>query len=137
MPTSPTPEITTSTAQTNDVNKPPPIGFPDILNERPKMNQLVILERSGGHDPVRIIERIGAQNSEIGTILLNDERGVIMDTIKHNARGNVEATNKEMFRRWLAGGGAEVSWKVLVDTLEKLQFKALADDIVDALRSMS
>ena len=107
------------------------------MNNRPTMDQLVILEPKEGGNPVRIIERLGAQNFEVGTFLLKDNKGVIMDTIRHNARGNAEAMNREMFRRWLAGSGASVSWKVLVDTLDRYRLKTLADDIVDTLHTWS
>ena len=120
-------------------NLPSPVGpmptpssrhyFPH-MNDRPTMDQLVILEPKEGGNPVRIIERLGAQNFEVGTFLLKDNKGVIMDTIRHNSRGNAEAMNREMFRRWLTGSGASVSWKVLVDTLDRYRLKTLADDIV-------
>ena len=105
------------------------------MNEKPSMEELVVLGGGEGK-PVRIIATIGAQNSDIGTILLKDDSGGVMDTINENARGNAERATKEMFRRWLQGNGAPVSWKVLVDTLVKLGFKVLADDIVKALRTM-
>ena len=56
-----------------------------------------------------------------------------MSTIQENARGKAEAINRKIFQQWLAGSGAPVSWKVLVDALEKSQLKALTNDIVDAL----
>ena len=105
------------------------------MNEKPTMNQLNMLERGDDGNPVRIAERIGAKNFEVGTYLLQDDEGVIMTTITENARGNTEAINREIFRRWLAGSGASVSWKVLVDALEKAKLKALTNDIVDALHT--
>ena len=60
---------------------------------------------------MRIIERIGSKNTELGHFLLNDEDGSIMETIVDNTRGNNEAVNREMFRRWLAGSGVQpVTW---------------------------
>lgn len=109
-------------------------NFPH-MNDKPTMNQLSILERKDGENPVRITQRIGAQNFDLGTYLLNDDHGNVMITIKENARGNTEAINREIFRRWLAGSGKEVSWKVLVEALEKVQLKALADDIVESLQT--
>ena len=107
------------------------------MNEKPTMNQLtVVLERGDGGDPVRISDRIGARSSDVGTILLKDDHGVIMHTITANALGKAEAVNREMFRRWLAGSGAPVNWKTLVDVLESAQLKALANDIVDALNTL-
>ena len=105
------------------------------MNERPTMNQLAILERGDGGNPVRISERIGVKYSDVGMYLLKDDHGVKMETVADNARGNVDSINREMFRRWLAGSGAPVSWKVLVNTLERAQLIALANDIVDALNT--
>ena len=105
------------------------------MNERPTMKQLNMLERRDGEDPVRIITRIGGESAQLGDFLLNSEDGAVMATIKENARGNVEDTNREILRRWLAGAGADVSWKVLVETLQKCNLKNLAKDIVDALAS--
>ena len=98
------------------------------------MNDLTILKRTGG-DPVRIIERIGKRHTELGTILLKDEFGTLMETIKEDTGGNTEKTNREMLRQWLAGNGTPVTWKVLVDALVEIKEKALADDIVDALNT--
>ena len=105
------------------------------MNERPTMNQLANLKRGDGGNPVRIFERIGVKYSDVGMYLLNDDYGMKMQTVADNARGNVDTINREMFRQWLAGGGAPVSWKVLVDALEGAQLKALANDIVDALNT--
>ena len=107
-----------------------------LMKAKPTMNQLVCLERKGG-TPVRIIQTIGKGYSNIGMSLLNDESGVQMQTIEHNASGNAEAITREMFREWLKGNGAPVIWEELVSTLRRLNFNGLADDIVDALRTMS
>ena len=104
------------------------------MNERPTMKQLNMLERRDGRDPVRIITRIGNEYAQLGIFLLNDEDGAVMTIIKENSRGNVEDINREMLRRWLAGAGADVSWKVLVETLKNCKLKVLAEDIVDALQ---
>ena len=111
-------------------------NFPH-MHERPSMIQLSMLERgAGGGKPVRIIERIGSKNTELGHFLLNDEDGSIMETIVDNTRGNNEAVNREMFRRWLAGSGVQpVTWKKLVEALERFKLKELANDIVDALHT--
>jgi hypothetical protein len=112
-------------------------NFPH-MNERPTIIQLtIILERGDGGNPVRISERIGAKYSDIGTYLLKDDHGGKMETITNNARGKIDAINREIFRQWLAGGATPVSWKVLVDALERAQLKALANDIVDALNTLT
>ena len=107
-------------------------NFPH-MNDGPTMPQLSNLKRKGGRSPVKIIERIvGEKSSALGDILLNDEHGARMKNIKHKEQ-DVEAVNREMFRQWLQGGGARVSWKVLVDALDTVGLKTLANDIIDAL----
>ena len=97
------------------------------------MPELSNLKRSGGQNPVKIIERIGGEKSSaLGDILLKDEHGVRMKNIKHEER-SIEAVNREMFRQWLQGGGARVSWKALVDALDTVGLNTLADDMIDAL----
>ena len=105
------------------------------MNEKPKMNELFFLEPKDGGNPVRISERIGAQNIKLATYLLNDNDGTIMHAIENDAGGITETMNREIFRRWLNGSGVQpVSWKVLVDGLRDIaQLKELANDIVDAL----
>ena len=103
------------------------------MNEKPTMNQLILLPRGDGGNPVRISERIGADNWVVGTYLLKDDRGAIMTTITGNSHRKVEVINREIFRQWLAGIGASVSWNVLVNALERAKLNSLANDIVDAL----
>ena len=137
VPTTPVPEDVKTPPEKDAIKTSSTRTYFPYMDEKPTMDQLFILERKGGGNQVRIIERLGAQNFEVGTFLLKDNKGVIMDTIRHNSRGNAEAMNREMFRRWLAGSGADVSWKVLVDTLDRYRLKTLADDIVNALRTWS
>ena len=107
-------------------------NFPH-MNDRPTMPELSNLKRSGGGNRVKIIERIGGEKSSaLGDILLHDEHGIHMKNIKHEER-SVEAVNREMFRQWLQGGGARVSWKALVNDLDTVGLNTLADDIIDAL----
>ena len=107
------------------------------MDEKPTMPQLTSLT-APGKQTVRIIERIGAQNSAaLGGILLNDKHGVLMNNIKNDERDNTQAVNREMLRQWLQGRGAEVSWKVLVKALDNVGLRTLSDDIVDTLQSLT
>ena len=108
------------------------------MNEEPTMGQLYSLEKCDGGSSVRIIERIGADNHELGTKLLRDNYGAIMRTIIDDARGDNEKVIIQIFNRWLSGSGAPVSWKVLVYRMRDVKrLKALADEIVDCLNSIS
>ena len=106
------------------------------MNDRPTMLQLQNLERKDSKESVRIIDEIGAQYQKLGTYLLNDETGQLLDTIKVNANGDVTEIKRMMFRDWMAGEGKEVTWKILVHALgEQCQQKRLADAIVSALQT--
>lgn len=103
------------------------------MNEKPTMPQIYSLKRNDGGRPVRIIDKIGARNSELGTKLLNDEDGTRMDIITDNAREDNIKINEKIFKQWLRGSGVPVTWKQLVDTLVEVNLRELAKDIVDAL----
>ena len=103
------------------------------MNERPTKGQLYSLKRNDGQSPVRIIDKIGPSNSELGTKLLKDDDGAKMATIRDDARDKNTRINEEIFNQWLRGSGAPVTWKQLVDTLVEVNLRELAKDIVDAL----
>ena len=96
------------------------------------MPQLNHLERMDDKPPVKIIERIGGKNDELGTHLLNDERGNIMATIEQDKR-NINDRTRAILTKWLRESNGPVSWKVLIDNLKKVQLNVLAKDIIEAL----
>lgn len=107
-----------------------------MINDRPTKLQLQNLERKDGKKSVRIIDRIGTQYQKLGTYLLNDETGQLLDTIEVTANGDVTKINDLIFNDWMAGKGKEVTWKTLVHALrEQSQLNSLADDIVSALQT--
>ena len=107
------------------------------MNEAPDMLQLDYLENKETGKPVKIIERIGSDYSSVGINLLNDVQGTIINTIKSSERYIAEDVVREIFRRWIKGEGAPVSWKTLINTLKKAKFVALANEIVDALHTLT
>jgi hypothetical protein len=106
------------------------------MYDRPTLIELQDLKRRD-KDSVRIIERIGNRYSELGTYLLNDEHGTLLQTIETNANGKVEAINREIFTRWINGEGIkDVNWRTLVHALRVgPKLNTLADDIVAALEA--
>ena len=108
------------------------------MNIKPKLDQLYSLKRDDNGSDVRIIERIGTDYRELGTKLLNDEYGNLMESIMEDARGRTQEITESVFKRWIKGkDSTPVSWKQLVDTLRDVGLKELAKDIVDALNTMS
>lgn len=104
------------------------------LNERPTMEEFIVLKSKGGKNPVRIIDRIGTKYTELCTLLLQDEDGELIKTIVKDEKGITKDITREILRRWLSVGGAQATWKVLVDVLMKVEQQTLADDIVAALQ---
>ena len=108
------------------------------MNIKPKLDQLYSLKRNDNGNDVRIIDRIGTDYRELGTKLLIDEDGEVMETIIHDAMRRTREITESVFKRWIKGkGSTPVSWKQLVDTLRDVGLKELAKDIVDALNTMS
>ena len=85
-------------------------------------------------EPIHIIERIGANALNLGTLLLNDHTGSIMPAIEQQCHGNVAEMNIQIFMRWLRGEGIEDrSWGRLLHVLRNVNCKALAEEIEEIL----
>ena len=97
------------------------------------MPHLQHLERKDGKSPINIIESIGTKNIELGTLLLNDDRGNIMDAIKQD-KHDTHLVTREILRRWL-NQSKDPSWKVLIDNLVKVKLETLARQITEALET--
>lgn len=122
--------------QTGDADNGSPTFFPH-MNEAPTMQQLDYMYNRKNGKPLKIIERIGADYSAVGTSLLDDEHGEILRTIEHDKNGKAGDVVREIFRRWRKSSKGPVSWKVLVSTLKKADFITLANEIVDALSTLT
>ena len=108
--------------------------FPRI-DDRPTLTALQVLKGKNGKE-VRIIERIGDNYNEFGTILLKDDHGDVMKTIAADAKEKVVAINREILTRWLDGQGIDINWKTLVRALrDGPKLNTLADDIITTLEA--
>ena len=107
------------------------------MDEAPTMLQLIQLERKDGGNPVRIKENIGDKIYDFGIFLLNDESGIKMETIKENSFYRHKGVIDNVFTEWIyeKDPRSPVTWKVLIDNLRKVKLNALADEIIDALKT--
>ena len=75
-----------------------------------------------------MLTRIASDYSLFGTLLLNDEDGTVIETIKQSNHHDPEAITREIFRRWFYGGDT-LSWETLVHHLREAKLNTVADDI--------
>ena len=82
---------------------------------------------------INIVEAIGNQWRVVGIVLLNDERGAIVDSIADEFRGNARNINLEILKHWLRGEGmSDRSWRGLLGVLRE-HCGALADRVEEVL----
>ena len=89
--------------------------------------------------PIKIRDMIGKDYTDIGTCLLNDKHGNVIEEIKHDHKLATDIVN-EMFRRWIQGNAQETSvktntWSELVKCLRFAELMNLASDVESVICS--
>ena len=101
---------------------------------QPTMQDLIAFSTIGG--TLNIPERISTKYRQFGVILLEDGEGTIVDGIAHKNFNNPEEINVDILTQWLRGKGRKpVTWRTMINTLEEIGLKTMADDIGLALAS--
>ena len=90
------------------------------------MTDLIHLVTREGKD-IHIIEESAKYYRQIGTILLNDERGNKVDTIVDDTREKTE-TITEIYKKWMRED-PNYSWVKLTQCFRKCSLNSLASDI--------
>ena len=75
--------------------------------------------------PFQVKERV----NEFGTFLLQDDKGEKMAAIHNKCGEDKQKMVIEILREWLAGNGAEVSWRSLISVLTDSQLPILARQV--------
>ena len=111
-----------------------------VFNKRPNMVELRQLklpkiihddEKSSNFD---IAERIGLSYKKVGGELLEDSSGNRVEIIWTDNFHQVVDTNVDILKEWLKGSGKRpVTWRTLIQVLEKYGEVELAQDIRKAL----
>ena len=96
------------------------LDAPATETEKPSLPKLLDLE---------VIENIGTEYEKFGTFLLKDDKGVLVDAIKHDCLGKTHGITRKILQEWLAGKGEPVTWACLVKTLHRCKLNTLADEI--------
>ena len=95
-----------------------------------QLNRLDVPEKEVS---VWIMDKIGSRYNTLGTYLLNDKDGGIMQTIERDYKFT-EKILGEVFHRWIEGQGQKDgektnTWEMLVKYLKHAKLMALADEI--------
>jgi hypothetical protein len=110
----------------------------NVFNERPDMVKLRHLELPKSSDgkkrPFDVAERIADSYKEVGGELLQDLYGNKVE-IKHTDNNfKLVNTNVAILKKWLEGDGKKpVTWRILIQVLDKHGLAELAQDIRKAL----
>ena len=91
-----------------------------ILGKVPTLPLLMKVEL-----PFQVKERV----NEFGTFLLQDDKREKMLAIRNKCRYDKQKMVMEILREWLAGNGAEVSWRSLISVLIDSQLPILAGQV--------
>ena len=94
--------------------------------ERPSLPKLMRLNL-----PVEV----GAEYTNFGILLLNDESGSRIDAIKMGCLGKPDRIVLEILQEWVVGRGELPTWQMLIKTLRECKLTVLANKIEKRLDS--
>ena len=114
------------------IQSEPLVEIPRLYNSphfsyQPTLPRLQTLTTAFGS--VRIIERIGVKNHDLGICLLNDYTGAITSNIEAQYAPDQNRITKAILQRWLEGTGrTPQSWATLLTVLREIELKSLAEE---------
>ena len=79
-------------------------------------------------DLTKIRDRIGKEYTEVGTCLLKDSTGKVMEVINHDNK-KLKEKLEDIFRRWINGEGKKCSREEFINCLKFAKLNALAEDL--------
>ena len=106
-------------------------------DDTPTMPELTQLNMTNEWGHIRIKDRIAGHLQDVGTCLLNDKNGNMLDSIERDY-DCIHDKVTEMFRLWLQGQGQKddaksITWSKLIKCLNVAQLQSLADEIKSVL----
>ena len=79
---------------------------------------------------LKIPQRVGANYSTFGILLLNDTVGSRVRALKKECQGDADDIILRILQEWLEGRGfGPVTWETLIKTLRDSDLSALADEV--------
>lgn len=96
----------------------------------------MIIKTAAG-EKICIIESVAPQWVDIGALLDFDPEGRKLKLIEvdHGQKGHV-ACCREMFMHWLDGNGKQATWNVLIEVLDDIGKKELANRVKAAIETV-
>ena len=85
-------------------------------------------------EEMNIIVETAPHYKDIGTFLLNDGKGSIVQGIAEEMRCTPERIMTKIYEKWL---GKDASWEKLMQCLKDCELNVLADDIKKGLETFS
>ena len=80
------------------------------------------------------MECIGTNYEMLGTLLLNDDTGVITTAIIEEYQKNAFKINHKVLQKWIQGQGRQpVTWVTLIEVLRSVNLSQLAGTVEDSL----
>ena len=105
--------------------------FP-TTDQKPTMPQLIALKGKTQH--INIVQGIGIKWATVGTTLLDDKDGKIIQIIAQKHGNDPELVNMDILGRWIQGQGIpDCSWRGLLGVLRVHRLVALAEHVEEAL----
>ena len=98
------------------------------------MDTLLFITLPNG-STLRIINEIGVHYEQLGTLLLRDKSGKLMEIIDEDEQ-KVSKKIMRVFREWLEGRGLKPTWGTLLQVLKKMKLDTLAENIACGLNHM-
>ena len=89
---------------------------------------------TAGSDVIRICQQAAPKYVQIGTLLLNDSSGAIMESITLACHQQPENAIRQVFCKWLQQD-LKYSWSKLIQCLRECSLNTLAQSITDALKT--
>ena len=105
-------------------------GLVEPASQTPTLHCTLSFWCSARQRAINIPLEIGVSYRQFGILLLEDDRGNLVDTIIHDERCNgVLNINLTILQKWLQGTGKPPTWSSLIEVLRDIELSVLANDI--------
>ncbi len=100
----------------------------------PSLYCLLSFQTSTADTPLNVPQSIGVHYRAFGILLLEDDRGNLVETIIHdNANSGAQGITLSILYKWLNGRGKPPTWSSLLEVLRHIELHVLAQDIEQEL----
>lgn len=99
------------------------------------LHKLEWIDDSGQRNTLNIVQRCSQQYENLGMYLLKDDNQEIVSSLAMKNNHDPSKTTEDVFKRWINERNT-ATWENLLQTLNDIGLRALADDIDDALKAI-